>query len=356
MKRKVAFIIPSLRGGGAERVMINIINKLNHNKFDITLILLKKEGPYVKLIPDNVNVVDLDTFRVRKSIIPLIRTLNRINPDVILSTMRHLNLIILAIRPFLKGTPKIIVREANTPSKNMSKKDEMFYFFYRFLYSKSDLIIAQCKEMKKDIVEYFKIDEQKIVYIYNPLDIGKIKDLAKKGNPYKVSNKINILSVGRLSPEKGFDILLEALQVVVEKVPNVHLTILGEGNLKSELLYQAEELGIKDKISLLGFNENPYPYYHYADIYVLSSRTEGFPNSLLEALACGTKVVATNCKSGPKEIIGENVFGTLVEEGDHKSLAKGIIEAISGSNKSKDRAVFFDINNIIKEYESVLSN
>jgi glycosyltransferase involved in cell wall biosynthesis len=353
MKRKVVFIIPSLRGGGAERVILNIIRNLDYNSFDINLILLKKEGPYLELLPEYINVVDLNTFNVRKSIFALVRAINDIKPDVVLSTMGHLNLAILFIRPLLKGKPKVIVREANTPSKNMTKKERLFSYLYKYYYTKSDLIIAQCKEMKKDIIDIFKIEDNKINYIYNPLDVERIKELANDKNPYDV-NKLNLLSVGRLSKQKGFDILLNAFKIVVQKVPNAHLTILGEGNLKQELLEQSKELGIDKNISLVGFKDNPYPYFYHSDMYVLSSRWEGFPNSLLEALACGTKVVATNCKSGPTEIIGNNEFGTLVEEGNYLSLAQGIIGSISEQNKTNDRANFFHIKTIVKKYEQIL--
>lgn len=353
MKKKIAIIIPSLRGGGAERVMVNIIRNLDYTKFDIKLILLKKEGPYINLLPENIDVVDLKTHRVRKSIRPLIKVLNSIRPDVILSTMGHLNLAILATRPFLKGNPKIIIREANTPSKNLTKKERLFSFVYKKLYPKADLIVAQCNDMKTDLMEYFDIEEEKIKYIYNPLDIEEIMGNIKGSSPF-VENRINLISVGRLSYQKGFDVLINAFDIVVKKVPNVYLTILGDGILKKELEEQAEKLGILDRISFVGFKDNPYPYYHYADMYILSSRWEGFPNTLLEALACGTKVVATNCKSGPREILEDNKYGTLVTEGDYESLANGIIKSISDKNKTGDRANVFNINNIIKEYEKVL--
>lgn len=353
MKRKLAVIVPSLNGGGAEKVMVNVIRNLDKSKFDVRLILIKKEGPYIKLIPDDIMAVDLKSDRVRYSIIKLVKELNSFKPDVILSTLGHLNLALLGIRPLLKGNPKIIVREANTPSKSILKRKKLFSHLYRYLYPRADLIIAQCKDMKNDIIESFKIDEKKIRYIYNPIDIEKIRESMECENPYD-ENAVNILSVGRLTSQKGFDILIDALKTVAKKIPNVHLTILGEGSLKNELQEHAEKLGIKEKISFIGFVDNPYPYYYFAETYVLSSRWEGFPNTLLEALACGTKVVATNCKSGPREILEENKYGILVKEGNVESLAKGIIQALSEENKTKDRADYFSINKIIKDYEEIL--
>lgn len=358
MKRKVAIIVPSMGGGGAERVILNIINNIDKTKFHITLILTKKEGKYVELISSDISVIDLDSKRVRYSLIKIIKQINLIRPDVILSTLGHLNIALLAIKHFLKGEPKIIVREANTPSKNMSSlscpKKLIYSYLYKYLYSKADIIVAQCQEMKDDIVKYFNISSHKVKCIYNPLDLEKIKLNREENNPY-LGNKINIVSVGRLTYQKGFDILLKAFKVFSKRVPNAHLTILGEGELKDDLWEQAVNLEIIDKVTFTGFKNNPYPYFYYADIYVLSSRWEGFPNTLLEALACGTKVVATDCKSGPREIIGEDYqYGILVNEGDYLSLADGIMMALSEENKTQDRANFFSIKKIIKDYEEIL--
>ena len=261
----------------------------------------------------------------------------------------------LSIRKLIKGNPKIIVREANTPSKSISSNKRFLTTLYKYFYPKADLIVAQCKEMKDDIVDIFNIDEKKITYIYNPVDIEGIKNCCKNKNPYN-NNKINLLSVGRLTFQKGFDILIDAFNIVLKKIPNAHLTILGEGILKNDFQKQAEILGIRENISFVGFKENPYPYYYYSDVYILSSRWEGFPNTLLEALACGTKVVATDCKSGPKEILAGGKYGVLVNEGDYKSLADGIIKAIIGENKTSDRANLFHIKKIIKEYEKIFLN
>lgn len=357
MKKKLAIVIPSLRGGGAERVVINLVRKFDRSKFDISLILIKEEGAYVKLIPEDVRVIDLDSNRVRYSIFKLVKELNKYRPDVILSTLGHLNLALLSVKFLLKGSPKIIVREANTPSKSMSKLDKnkknLFSYMYRLLYPKAYLIISQCKDMKEDIINCFGIRDKKIKYIYNPLDIEKIRDNMKDKNPYNPS-KINLISVGRLSYQKGFDVLIDAFKIVNEKFPRTHLTILGEGELKEELQEQVEKLGISKEISIVEFKENPYPYYYYADTYILSSRWEGFPNTLLEALACGTKVVATNCKSGPREIIEDDKFGILVQDEDSEDLAKGIIDSINGENKTGCRAEFFRVDKIVREYEEIL--
>lgn len=356
VKTKLAIIVPSLRGGGAERVVVNIVRNIDLSKFDVTLILVKKEGKYINLIPPCISIIDLNSDRVRYSMLRLIKRLNSLKPDIIFSTLGHLNLALLAIRPFLNFKHKIIVREANTPSEVLKRlpgiKKAIFKYLYVKLYPKADIIVAQCKAMKDDIVEMVNIDENRVTYIYNPLDLEYINKNMTDKNPYD-KRKINLLAVGRLTYQKGFDILIDAFKIVENNIPNVHLTILGDGELRRELEEKRNQLGLESKISFEGFKENPYPYYYYADVYVLSSRWEGFPNSLLEALACGCKVVATDCKSGPREILGENKYGLLVPVEDSMALAEGIIEAINSENKSKDRAKDFDIRNIIREYEKL---
>lgn len=356
-KKKVVIIIPSLRGGGAERVMANIVRHLDKEKFEIKLMLLKKEGSYINLIPDYVAVIDLDVSRARYAFIKLIKELNRYRPHTIMSTLGHLNLSLLILKPLLKGKPKIIVREANTPSRSMNKlnpiKKKIYYFLTKKLYPKADLIIAQCKDMKKDIIDCYKIQENQIKYIYNPLDLEMIQKKMIEENPYDM-DKVNFVATGRLTYQKGFDILIDAFTQVRSQIENAHLTIVGQGELEQELKEQARNLGLSDNITFAGFKDNPYPYYYYADTYVLSSRWEGFPNSLLEALACHTKVVATDCKTGPREILKNNKYGILVKENDPKLLSEGMVLSSLGANKTHNRAIDFKIDNIIKEYESIL--
>lgn len=359
MKRKIAIIIPSLRGGGAERVIINIINHIDLQKFNVTLILINKEGPYIKFLPDNINVIDLKSRKVRYSLIKLIKVLNQIKPDVIFSTLGYLNLALIGIKGFLNGSPKVIVREANTPSKSLTKlskrKQPIFKYLYKRLYPKADLIIAQCQEMRIDIIETFGIKDEKVIHIYNPIDINSIAKRAEEFKPFN-NNEINIVAIGRLTYQKGFDILLKAFKLVNKKIPNTRLTILGEGELQDTLENQIKNLSLANSVSLIGFRDNPYPYYKNADLFVLSSRWEGFPNVLLEALACNTKVVATNCKSGPSEILENGKYGRLVEVGNVDSLANAVIESLNEDIAIHNRAGDFDINIIIKKYEEVLLN
>lgn len=348
MKKKLLFVIPSLEGGGAEKVILNLANNIDRDKFDVNLILLDKRGPYVQFLKNDIKVINLNKDKARKSIISLIIQINKIKPDLILSTLTHINFIIILIRGFLKGNPKIFVREANMPSKYVKNNK-----IYTYLYNKSDFIIAQCQEMKDDMIKNFNINNLKVKYIYNPLDIKSIERKKIMFNPYD-SKKINFVSVGRLTFQKGFDNLIDTFSIINQKISNWKLTILGDGELKEELFLKIRKLNLQDKIDIVGFKENPYPYYYYSDMYILSSRYEGFPNTLLEALACKTKVIAYDCKSGPREILCDGKYGILVKEGDSNALANSILEYLNEENLSKDRALDFSICNIVKLYEELL--
>lgn len=357
--KKIAIIIPSLRGGGAEKVMLTIATYLNKTEFQVKLFVINKEGPYIKRVPEDLEIIDLKSKRVRYSIPKLINELNNYYPDIIFSTLGHLNLVLLSIRWLLKGAPRIFVREANTPSLSLTKHSKVrrriVKFLYRRLYPSADGVIAQCKEMKDDIINTFNITGKNITYIYNPVDINEIIKKSTEFNPYNSENK-NILAVGRLTYQKGFDNLISAFEKVVKIVPEARLTILGEGELKESLLAQINEINLSHKIDIVSFKDNPYPYYKYADLYVLSSRWEGFPNTLLESLTCETPIVSTECKSGPREILNGGDYGALVDVESIEQLEDAIINTLTQkTKKSISRAYTFDIKKIIKKYSKLFN-
>ncbi|SEO25326.1 Glycosyltransferase involved in cell wall bisynthesis [Amphibacillus marinus] len=356
MKKKISLIIPSLRGGGSERVTLNIVRKLSRKKFDIQLIILHNTGPLADQLPNDIHVVDLKTSRVRYSIFKLIKELNKFQPDVIFSTLGHLNLMLLGIKKRLKSKPIIIVRQNNVPSKSINKNRIIFYFLYKLLYPKSDLVISQCNEMKEDMIKSFGLKEEKIKVIYNPLDVSLIKSKMLEGNPYD-HNLINIVVAGRLTYQKGFDIIIKEFYQISKNIQNVHLTILGEGELYSELSKLVEYFNLRDKVDFVGFQANPYPYYYNAYCYILSSRWEGFPNTLLEALACETMVISSNCKTGPKEILEDGYYGYLVDVNTKGNIKEAFIDSLGVKvDFKKNREKDFDIKKIIKEYEDIFNS
>jgi len=197
-------------------------------------------------------------------------------------------------------------------------------FLIKLLYQKANKIIAQTEEMKEEICKYFKIDCYKVEVLINPVDKDTINKMIKNvTNPF--DNKyINIVAIGRLRNEKGYDVLIKAFKKVVEENENYRLYILGEGEERKDLEKLIDNLNLKDKVFLLGFQKNPYVYMKYADALVLSSRWEGLPNVVLEAIYLGTKVICTRVGKTIENIVKQN-NGLLVEVDDVEDLAEKIL-------------------------------
>lgn len=358
-KIKIIFLLPSLAGGGAEKVTLNYIKYLNKDIFEVILLTINKGGNYENLLPNNITVIDFKIKRARYSIFKIIFYVNKYKPDILYSTLQHTNLLILIFKFIFINKPKILIREPNTPSLYLKQlpfiKRNIFLFMHKTLYSLSNKIIVQCEEMKKDIINTYKINENKVITIYNPIDIKAILAESIKFNPYD-NNFINIVSIGRLTYQKGFDILIKAFKNVNIEYPESRLTILGEGEDKVKLISLAKQLNIEKNIIFVGFQQNPYPYIRYSDVFVLSSRWEGFPNVLIEALTCNARIVSTNCKSGPKEIINNDNYGILINVDDIIGLSDAIIKQINNkcNLNVQQRAFDFDINIIINKFEGLI--
>ncbi len=327
VKKKIYFIVPSMRGGGSERVISILVNNLDRTKYDVSLVLLQKEGRYLDDLASDVKIIDLNAKRARYSIFKIVKILMDDKPDIVFSTLGHLNLLISMLRFFFPKSMKFIARESSIVSvnNNQEKFPKVFDFLYRKFYDNFDLIISQSHCMKNDLVNNYDIVEDKIKVINNPVDIDKITKLMQTDEILFDKNKINLLSVGRLNAVKGYDLLFQSLAKLDDKY---HLTILGEGAQKESLLKLSLDLGIQNRVIFKGFESNPYKYMAQANLMVLSSRYEGFPNVVLEANACGTPVVAFNCSGGTGEIIEDGVNGFLVACGDVNLLAKRIDEAV----------------------------
>lgn len=364
-RKRVVLLIPNLAGGGAERVVVNLLRHMNRQLIEPILMVVDLSGPYVSTLPPDIQVVNLRAGRVRYALPKIVREINRLQPDAVMSTLGYMNLAVLAVKPFLTSRPKLIVREANTPSKSIQSlpffKKKSFTGLYRRLYPKADVIVTQSEGMRADLLAFLPdVLPEKVVRIYNPLDVDIVVREAEAFHPYP-DDKLGkrIVAAGRLTHQKGFDLLLHAFQKVVHVFGDARLQILGEGSLKEELSRLATALGIGDRVVFEGFQHNPYPYIKHADLFVLSSRWEGFPNILLEALACGSKVVATECQSGPKEILGDNSYGLLVREECAEALAEGMIAVLNEGvsfRSGLDRARMFDAAAIVKEYESLFAS
>jgi len=353
MKKKILFIVPSMRGGGSERVISIILKYLNRDKFDISLVLLKKEGKYLDDLPNDIKIIDLDVKKARYAIFDIIKVIKQQKPNIVFSTLGYLNILISIIRPFFSKNIKFIARESSIVSiqNKQEKYPKIFDFLFRNFYKNFDLIISQSNYMKNDLVENYKISSEKIVTINNPIDFKNITKLAKE----ELKEEVDILVVGRVDKNKNFKDIIEILPTLKERT----LTILGEGVLTKELKHLAEKLQVQDRVCFLGFQDNPYKYMKKANLLVLTSLYEGFPNVILEANALGTPVVAYSCKGGTREIVVDGQNGFLVECRNVEKLADKIRETIE-FKWDKDRIVKnidnkYKVESIIKQYSEIIS-
>ena len=367
-KKKLLFVIPSLTGGGAERVVIHLINYLDKDKHDIVLVIFKDIRDCEKNLHSPVEIICLNK-KSRWDFFKLILRLRKImldyKPNAVISLMFYTNIISVIARLFLRTKFRLIISEHNYPRKYLPKAPLGWLkkWLMNLTYPRADLILTVSKSIERVIKEDFNIQPEKIKTIYNPIPLEDIKGKSQEGveHPFfKNGNAKVIIGIGRLLEQKRFDSLLRAFSIVRGKKEKVYLIILGEGKLREELEVLSSQLKVSKWIDFVGFKDNPYAWISKADIFVLSSDYEGLPMVLLEAMACGVPVVSTDCPSGPGEIITNGKNGILVPTANEEALADAIFNLLNDKNlqkkfseEGKKRVEDFRVEKIVKQYEQV---
>jgi glycosyltransferase involved in cell wall biosynthesis len=365
-RKKVLFLVPSFAAGvgGAERVITILLRHLDHSRFECHLALVGEGRAFLEDIPREVTVHHLRISRMRYCAPAIVKLSRQLKPDTILSTVIFLNAMLMLAKPLLASRPKILLREASLPSAFLAqgaRYPRILKWMYRRLYPRADQIICLCDAAIDDMVEHLGISRAKLVRIYNPVDVEMLLRLAENAESPYTGPGPHAIAMGRLQREKAYDMLLWAFSSVLKAFPQAQLTILGEGPLETQLKKQAVELGVDHAVAFPGFQKNPWPYVKHADLFVLASRFEGLPNALLEALALGVPVVATDCPGGVREIQKSAPEIVLVPAEDHVALAGAIVAALSKpkSERPSSRQVAeslsdFDLQEIVREYSQLL--
>ena len=320
---RCTLIIHSLNSGGAERVISNMANYWAAKGWEINLLTFDDNSkktfydvdPKISHIPLGIAGYSPNPIMGIWNNLTRIQSLRTViiksKPNVVISFMNQTNEIVLLATRWL-NVP-VVVSERNDPASQTTGK--IWEQLRQWTYPLADRIVVQTKRAG----DYFSSKLQKrICVIPNPVllppDEQEISDKLSSG-------KRSLIAMGRLVPQKGFDMLLEAMAKLKDRYPEWTLTILGEGELRSQLESLRNELGLGDRVHLLGRVKNPHVFLKQADIFIMSSRFEGFPNALCEAMACGLPVISTDCPNGPREIIRDGVDGILVPNEDVSALA-----------------------------------
>lgn len=365
-RKKILFVIPTMTSGGAERVFLHLLNHFDRRRYELFIALGTRRGEFLIKLKEDIEIFEMNAERARAAIPPLVKIVRRLKPQVVVSTV-GMNFAAALGKSFFPANTRVVLREGSSPTAflaDVARKSPARAKFYRqgykYIYGFADAVICQSNFMRDDIERNLRVPVRKLHRIYNPVDFDQIDGLMDKPTEeFFDTDRVRLITVGRLSFEKAYDILLEAFAVVRETNPAATLTFLGEGDDRKSLENLARDLQLNGAVHFPGFRQNPYSYMKRADIFVLSSRYEGFSNVMVESLACGTPIVATDCPSANREVITEGVNGWFAENENAASLAETINRAITERKNlnaetiRKDCELRFALEKILPQYEKL---
>tara|TARA_R110002020_G_scaffold232883_3_gene444529 strand:+ start:15490 stop:16602 length:1113 start_codon:yes stop_codon:yes gene_type:complete len=354
--KKIAIFLPNLKGGGAERVFVNLSNAFVQRGFDVDIVLIQKCGELLDSLDKKVNIINLDKKRIRQSFIPLTSYLKKNKPDAFITVMWPLTVLgTLAFR--LSGcNGSVIVSDHNTLSLSTASfnklKKTLLAKTIKHFYPLADIRLAVSNGVSADIKEFSGLENCNIDVIYNPV-------LMHSGNEFQSfpnRQRSRIINVGSFKAQKNQKLLIRAFAKIVYIV-DAELVIIGDGPLRKSLEELVKELNLSNYVIIPGFKKDVTAEYRKSKLFVLSSDYEGFGNVLVEAMSVGTPVVSTDCKSGPREILADGKYGTLVPVGDVDALAQAMLDSLQQEHDVealKRRAADFSVDKIAAQYLDVM--
>lgn len=355
---RVAFFLAHLRGGGAERVMATLANALAQRGVVPTLVLAEAEGDLIKALREEIPVVDLRAPRMFIALPRLTAYLKRHAPDALISTLSQPNIVAILAKHWARAPTRVVVREANTPNLEFAHatllKDRIVPSLIKRFYPKVDAVVAVSRGVAHALQQ---LGVPNPIVIYNPVITDELLSLSKLpvSHPWYQASEPVVLGVGRLELQKDFATLIRAFERVQRQRP-ANLVILGEGSQRPALQQLVQALGIAEQVDMPGYEPNPFAYMRRSAVFVLSSKFEGLPNALIQAMACGCPVVSTDCPSGPAEILDSGRYGHLVPVGDVDALASAILEVLDGKGKTvpPEWLQQFEESQVVEQYWRVL--
>lgn len=331
---KITIATPRFAIAGVPLAQIRFAQSLAKRGHEVTLLIGYVEPDFKLPNISGLKVKILNTSKVRSMFLPLVYYLWSEKPDVVFSAEDHLNVMMLMAAFMVRSKSKISGSSRVTPfdtysSKPFSKR-WILKQFARLTLSRADVLTCVSKDMVTQYQQVFGQCPHVCVYNIVAEAQSQVRIQEPVDHPWLTSNTTpTLVAAGRLAPWKGFGDLIEAISLVRAQRP-VRLLILGDGPLRSELQTRIDARGLVEFVQLVGYVENPLKYFARADIFVLSSHVEGLPNVLVEAMMCGCTPVATDCPTGPREVLEDGRYGYLVKPRDPVSIAEGILKALDG--------------------------
>jgi glycosyltransferase involved in cell wall biosynthesis len=366
-RKRIAIFLPGLYDGGAERVMLNLAAGLTDHGYKVDLILAQAEGPYLKEVPSSVRLIELNkkhlsAQRTLFSLPSLVHYIRSEQPDAMLSVLNFANIIAIWAKRLAGVSFRLAICEQNTYSSEIEQFPKyyglIFNLLMKYSYPQADRIIAVSKGVADDLADVLNIPHEKIDVIYNPVITPEIQEKYKAPLEdlwFGKNHPPVVLAIGRLTKQKGFDVLIRAF-AWVRRQRIAHLLILGDGEDRPALMELLRELDLEPDVRLPGFISNPYPYIANSSVFVLSSRWEGLPTVLVEALYGGIPLIATDCPSGPSEILKGGLYGQLVPVDNIEALAQAILSTLDRDTApiSPTSWHVYEIDTIIGQYVNTL--
>ena len=358
---KISIFFHDLGVGGAERVMLQIAHGLVQKGYSVDLVLAKAEGPLDIEVPHGVQVIDFNTRSPAIMFWKLVKYLRRVHPEALLSPFEVTSVVAIVAKKITGVTTRIIVRVSVQLSKNQRTsywKKRLEQFVISRLYPLADEVVAVSHGVARDLAAYTGLPLERIEVIYNPSITEQMLQASREpvSHPFFDTDQIPvILAVGRYTFQKDFPTLIRAF-AELQKSLDARLVIIGDGEDRNALEQLVQEYELQDKVDLHGFELNPYAFMKRSNVFVLSSKWEGLPSVLIQALACGCPVVSTNCPSGPSEILADGVYGELIPVGDPKSMMVAIQNILAGKRYAPavDWIEQFTLSSILPKYQRVL--
>lgn len=366
--KKILLVTPSFGAGGAERQIARLATHLDPLEFDVFVAQFRGGGTYGSAVPPIGRHQTLCSVGAKSSTVafwgsiwPLIKMLRELRPDVVHANQNHSNLACAVALALARVGSSLVLGVQNNYEEELKqcrlRPRRLWTRMYRWALERASSIVCLSQGVRSDLVKLLPHLGEKTVMIYNAgLDDKALKDSWKSLQNSRERGPL-VVTCGRLSPQKDHATLLSSFREVHQQIPAARLWVLGEGPLRSELEALSKRMGLQEVVQFIGFQANPFPFMAAADLFVLSSRFEGFANVLVEAMACGVAVLSTDCAHGPREIIQHEVNGVLVPVGDAAAMGTAMVRLLRDDSfraqlsiQGRERAKTFSAANSAAEY------